>query len=529
MPKNELHIEVLGTSISISADEEEEYLNRLLETYKKAVEDTQASTGITDPLKTAVLTGFLLCDEVQKARQEKPGKKGYEEQEAEALALDLISRLEGVLDDKTPLPEGTAKETDRGSPGGPMILKLKNPVKNYDWGDPQWIPELLGQRNISRIPWAELWMGVHPGGPSCVPEAGNENRPDREPLLSRLIEEDPGYYLGEETEKTFGALPFLFKVLAAGRPLSIQAHPNLEQAREGWERENREGISLDAPNRNYKDPNHKPEILCALSPFTAMCGFREEKEIMSLLDAFSRKAPHPLRFGLEPLHTALAGPDPLRMFFTALFNLDPETRKALSVYGREQRLEKDYPEYRDEWKLVSWFAELYPGDPGIIAPLYLNLIDLEPQEAVFLPAGVLHAYVYGLGVELMADSDNVLRGGLTSKHIDKDELFRVLKFSPFMPRILKPEAESLVFKYPVPCREFSLSVFKDCKNRYDEPGPSIVIVTEGEVRISDGREEKCLKKGESAFIPAGAASGGLSFSGNYTLYAAGTGSAEKSW
>jgi mannose-6-phosphate isomerase len=523
MPKNNLCIEALGTSISISAEEEQDYLNGLLEAYKKAVEDTQASTGIKDPLKAAILTGFLLCDEVEKARMAANQKKNTEDREAEALTIDLISRLDGVLDEKSPAGEKTAGA--EGHSLRPGIVKLKNTVKNYDWGSPQWIPELLGERNISRVPWAELWMGVHPGGPSRLADD-----PEGE-LLSQLIEDDPGYCLGEDIEKTFGALPFLFKILAAGKPLSIQAHPNLEQAREGWVRENQEGIALTAPERNYRDANHKPEILCALSPFTAMSGFREAAEIRALLEAFSRDAPPVLKDSLKPLLSALAGIEPLRTFLSALFGLGPEARRSLSVYAGEQKLEKVYPEHRDEWKLISWFAELYPGDPAVIAPLYLNLIDLEPGEAVFLPAGVLHAYVYGLGVELMANSDNVLRGGLTPKHIDLKELFRVLEFSPHRPRILSPGEDNgkgaSVFKYPVPCREFSLSILTGGENACYESGPSIVMVTQGEVRVSDnsGREETVLKKGESAFIPAGAVSRGLRFSGRYTLYAAGTGKA----
>jgi mannose-6-phosphate isomerase len=509
VPKNNLHIDVLGTSITISADEDQEYLQTLLETYKKKLEDIQASTGLTDPLKTAVLTGFLLCDEAEKASR----KTGEENREVEELTLDIISRLDEALD----LPAEPEK-LDSGP-----VYKLENTVKNYDWGSSRWLPEFLGKRNISRIPWAELWMGVHPSGPSRI--AGGE-----ELSLPALIARNPRRFLGEETERNFGALPFLFKVLAAEKPLSIQAHPNAEQAREGWERENNNGVPPDAPERNYRDPNHKPEILCALSRFKAMCGFRPPAEIRTLLEIFRTKSG--LQFAMEPLMSALDDPEaasPLRSFLSRLFALDPEILIRMGEYGRRQKLEEEYPEHSEEWALLRNLAGLYPGDPGVIAPLYLNLLTLAPGEAIYLPSGVLHAYVYGMGVELMANSDNVLRGGLTPKHIDLKELFRLLLFSPFKPRILRPgvRAEagdrSFRFKYPVPCREFSLSLIKGGETVFSEKGPSIALVTEGELLIKDrlGNEKLRLKQGESAFIPAGGEE--LLFSGGYTLYAAGIG------
>jgi mannose-6-phosphate isomerase len=519
VPKNNLHIDVLGTSVIISTeDEDKKYLDALLETYKKNVESTRDSSGLKDPLKIAVLTGFLLCNEVQKALKK---TEGEEAKAAEALTLDIISRLEKTL----VLPE------EARTPCSAPVYKLKNTVKNYDWGSPRWLPEFLGEKNISRIPWAELWMGVHPSGPSrIIGEGGGEE----ELSLPDLIAGDPRYFLGEQTERDFGALPFLFKVLAAAKPLSIQAHPNAEQARQGWERENGENIPLDGAERNYKDPNHKPEILCALSPFKAMCGFRRPGEIRSLLEIFGGKSG--LRSALEPLVSALGGPEdlfPLRSFLSRLFSLSAEILGQIGEYGKNQKLEEDYPEYAEEWALVRSLAALYPGDPGVIAPLYLNLLSLAPTEAIYLPAGILHAYVRGMGVELMANSDNVLRGGLTSRHVDLKELFRVLVFSPFKPRVLRPgvEAEdnsetgnqSICFKYPAPCGDFSLSLMAGGENVFFETGPSIILVVQGELLIKDkgGNEKLKIKQGESAFIPAG--QGELRLLGSYTLYAAGVG------
>jgi mannose-6-phosphate isomerase len=517
VPKNNLHIDVLGTSITISANEDQEYLSALLKTYKKKLEDIQASTGLEDPLKIAVLTGFLLCDEAEKALE----KSGGEEQEAaENITMDIMSRLDEALG----LPGQPEK------PGSGQVYKLKNTVKHYDWGSPYWLPEFLGEKNTSSIPWAELWMGVHPSGSSRITGGGEGEAP----LLPDLIARNPRYFLGEETERTFGSLPFLFKVLAAAKPLSIQAHPNAEQARQGWERENAEALPPDAPERNYRDPNPKPEILCALSRFKALCGFRQPAKIRTLLEIFGAKSG--LQSALEPLVSALGGPEnsrPLRAFLSRLFTLKAETLERMSEYGQNQRLEEEYPEYSEEWALVRNLAGLYPGDSGVISPLYLNLFTLAPGEAIYLPAGILHAYIYGIGVELMANSDNVLRGGLTSKHIDLQELFRVLVFSPFSPQILRPgvQAEAgpnagnrpLRFKYPAPCGEFSLSLIQGGETPFSGRGPSIVLVTGGELLIQDGNgnEKIRLRQGESAFIPAGG--GELRFSGAYTLYVAGVG------
>jgi mannose-6-phosphate isomerase len=350
-------------------------------------------------------------------------------------------------------------------------------------------------------------------------------------LLSTLINRDPLYYLGEGVNRTFRALPFLYKLLAAAKPLSIQAHPNLEQAKEGWRRENREGLVLNAPNRNYKDSNHKPEILCALTPFEAMCGFRAPHEIRRRLDALGELCPlrSPLETALAQLGSALDKPGGLKDFIRLLFGFPQElTGELTAMILHQGELEKNHPEYSEEWHLSAYFGELYPGDPAIIAPLYLNCITLNPGEAIYLPAGVLHAYVHGFGVELMANSDNVLRGGLTSKYVDVDELVRILNFSPFCPKILQPPVSpAAFFNYPVPCREFSLSRWEGWGPEADfsGEGPFILMVIRGKVTlgIKNQKEKWNLEKGESAFIPAEIAAKGLSLGGTYTLYAAGTG------
>ncbi|MDR3343884.1 MAG: mannose-6-phosphate isomerase, class I [Treponema sp.] len=413
-----------------------------------------------------------------------------------------------------------------------QIFKLKNTVKHYDWGSPVWIPQLVGKENPGELPWAELWMGVHPEGPSETAGSGGGIS------LPALISRDPPWYLGKAVAHAFGTLPFLFKVLAAAQPLSIQAHPNEAQARQGWERENQAAIPLTAPNRNYKDPYHKPEILCALTPFKALCGFREPEEIIRGLAVFSRSAPEPLKGALaslaRPVQHETSDAKRFEAFLKALFGLSPETRQALSAYTiQHPGVLGDPEELVESRKLAAYFAEQYPGDPAVLAPLYLNRLDLMPGEAVYLPAGVLHAYIHGFGVELMANSDNVLRGGLTPKHVDLEELLTILNFSAFKPEILRPiprndgvpEGSSWV-TYPTPCREFSLSLIRGHGDARAFPGtgPSIVLVTEGKLTISGKNQaDILLETGESAFISAG---DGVpcSCTGTFTLYAASIGS-----
>ncbi len=380
------------------------------------------------------------------------------------------------------------------------------------------IPELVGQENPEMTPWAELWMGIHPGGPSlCI-----DDEQHRTISLPDLIKENSGFYLGNETLKTFGTLPYLFKVLSADKPLSIQAHPNLEQARAGWEKENKAGIDVKAPYRNYKDPNHKPEIICALSPFTAMCGFREPAEIEKLMNAVNCSA---LTGTLDAIKDR-----GLKGFLGALFAMSPEDRKILTdhilEHGRE--LSAGNGEFKTEFDLTVSFAQLYPEDPSIIAPLYLNVIQLNPGEAIYLSAGILHAYVYGLGMELMANSDNVLRGGLTTKYVDVNELKEVLIFKPYKPEIIKPSAADRgSFAYTTECRDFELKYIQNKEGgiSYTGKGPSIIFVTSGTLAIKDtvNSRELILKKGESAFLPPAGKSDGIILEGCFEMYAASPG------
>ena len=386
------------------------------------------------------------------------------------------------------------------------IYKLENEIKDYAWGSAEMIPLLLGEPNTQKEPWAELWMGIHPGGPSKTTVRGKT------------------VLLGEITE-----LPFLFKFLAAGKPLSIQAHPNLSQAKEGFERENKAGIPALDPKRNYRDPNHKPEIVCALTDFTAMAGFRKPEETLELLS---------LAEGTENLRAALK--DGYRSFLSALFGMNETERKILNdsvLASACDNHQKINTEKKLLIKLCGELAQSYPCDPGIISPLYLNVINLKPFEALFLPAGILHAYIGGFAMECMANSDNVLRGGLTPKHIDIQELLSVLSFDPFVPQILLPERTSSpgCYSYAGSCREFSLFLIQNPvmtagpaqppKTELDKKEMGIFAVYSGAVEISAGQNRIVLKKGESVFINRREKGESLRFSGiagddDFILFAA---------
>jgi mannose-6-phosphate isomerase len=414
------------------------------------------------------------------------------------------------------------------------FYKLRNKAKHYDWGSPVDIPRLMGVAG-NGAPWAELWIGSHPGSPSTL-EASDET------TLGDLIAGDPRRFLGEETARRYGSLPFLLKLLSAEKPLSIQAHPNLAQAREGFERENRAGLAVNSPGRNYKDSNHKPEIIAALTPFTGLCGFRAVDEIRSLLAVFLGSAatvasapPPVLREEFVPLTQALSSHEPLRHFLAGLFGLSQQAREALTSYVLSSgELPQGCGASHDAMELMRNLARLYPGDPAVIAPIYLNVFRLAPGEAVFLEAGVLHAYIHGFGVELMANSDNVLRGGLTPKHVDVPELMKILEFKPFKPHVITPNAEC--FSYPTPCEEFSLTRICNSGGGADGggatvggetrlpafEGPALCVVTEGELIIADRNRETVVKQGESLFIPP-VKTRPFSLKGKFTLFVASCG------
>jgi mannose-6-phosphate isomerase len=377
---------------------------------------------------------------------------------------------------------------------------LVNTVQPYAWGSRTAIAELLGQPSPSPGPQAELWLGAHPVAPSRV------QRPHGTPTLLELIGAAPQRLLGEALVARFGpSLPFLLKVLAAETPLSLQAHPSLAQAREGHARENALGLALDAPGRNYKDANHKPELLCALTPFDALCGFRSAHETLALLGGLGVS-------GLERLLAPLrASPDArgLARTFETLMTLPPGERGALvaSTAAACAALASRGGPSSEALGWAARLAQLYPGDPGVIGSLLLNWVRLEPGQALYLPAGNLHAYLHGVGVELMASSDNVLRGGCTPKHVDVPELLRVLDFrcGPVTPLAPAPSPDGVEHAWATPAPEFRLSRLTLRPASRLQParrGPEILLCTGGAVRLSLGEQVLALPRGASAFVSA---------------------------
>lgn len=375
---------------------------------------------------------------------------------------------------------------------------LKNTVQEYAWGSYTAIPELLNDDSPAGTPQAELWMGAHPKASSMIKCNGDWRS------LLELIEENPIGILGEKVAEKFdNRLPYLFKVLAAAKPLSIQAHPSLAQAKEGFERENRLGIPLDAFNRNYKDDNHKPECICALSPFWVLNGFRKASDIVPLMDKI---CPQGIKKQIEHLFRE-PNSEGLKKFFQTLMTMDRQSQLQIVEEAVKNALR-----VKDENKAYQWIIALheeYPSDIGVFSPIILNLVCLEPGQALFLPAGELHAYLDGVGIELMANSDNVLRGGLTPKHVDVEELLKVLNFKEREVNILSMEDVDLCERrYESFAEEFALSVItvKTDMNYYslDRRCVEILLCTDGDAVVTDHAENKNLniKKGMSILIPA---------------------------
>ena len=395
------------------------------------------------------------------------------------------------------------------------ICFMRNTIQEYAWGSRKAIAELLGETSPSSAPQAELWMGAHPKAPSEV-KVDEGWTP-----LTELISRYPKEILGDAAaDKFHGQLPYLFKVLAAAKPLSIQAHPNQNQARQGFDDENRQGIPLTAGHRNYKDPHHKPECICALSEFWALNGFRPFDDIGFMLGPV---CPSCLA---EELGRLEARPDrqSFQRLFKKMMTLDTDRRReaVAHVLLKAQPLARSNQAYR--W--VLRLAEEYPDDTGVLAPLYLNLVCLQAGEAMFLPAGVLHAYLEGLGMELMANSDNVLRGGLTPKHVDVAELLKVLNFEADPIRKLTPEEiRPNEYGYVTPAAEFQLSVIRiDPASGYHNAARrsvEILICTEGQGRAlsPDGGESLTLSKGSVILVPAALPE--YQLTGNAVFYKAG--------
>jgi len=370
------------------------------------------------------------------------------------------------------------------------VDRLNNPIRPYAWGSPTAIPDLLG-RAATGEPQAELWLGAHPGAPSRLESGGT---------LRDRIATDPAGQLSPEVVERFGPrLPFLFKVIAAERPLSLQVHPNLAQARAGYAEEEARGVPADSPERSYPDPNHKPELVCALTPFEALCGFRAIPDTVRLLSLLAERAPV-LGHCVDAL---LARPDArgLREVVTGLLTVPAQRRQRL-VDAVTAACRAGGPDFAVELATGALLGEAYPGDPGVVITLLLNRVRLAPGEALFLAAGNLHCYLSGTAVEVMANSDNVLRGGFTAKHVDVPELLRVMDVGAGPPPLVTPVPVApghLAYVPPVP--DFRLDRYQLGEPvRLAADGPRIALVLSGRVAVDAG---PVLEQGASAWLPAG--------------------------
>lgn len=359
-----------------------------------------------------------------------------------------------------------------------MILKIENQARDYAWGSPNLIADYFGIA-ATGSPMAEIWFGTHPGSPASVVNDGRS--------LAEVIGAD--------------GLPFLLKILAAGQPLSIQAHPNATQARSGFERENAAAIAIDSAVRNYKDAQHKPELLVALTPFEALCGFRPAEQLEAIFGIMAASA---------DAETAATGQRYLSLLPGGIQQIFADALGRTGEFGGVVSALAAAPLEPADRDLVATLAALHPQDPGVLVALMMNRVSLRPGQGLFVAAGVLHAYLSGLGIEIMSSSDNVLRGGLTPKHVDVAELSAVVDFEPGEPNLVHAAelAHGLV-RFETPVEDFVLyradlggsSILADL----NLPSDCVLLCIGGEVTVSTSLGEfESLRLGEAAYLSADA-------------------------
>jgi mannose-6-phosphate isomerase len=388
------------------------------------------------------------------------------------------------------------------------MWKLTNTVRHYPWGSRTVIPDLLGLPSPAEEPCAELWLGAHPDDPSVLSSGV---------ALDKAIAAEPEAMLGAAVAQRFGArLPFLMKVLAADANLSLQAHPTTEQAEAGYTAEEAAGVPKDDPTRTFKDPYHKPEMIVAVTTLEALCGFRPVEESLHCLAKLQLPE-------LKPTIAALARGG-LRAAIPQLLALSEKRRTSLvdAVAVRARTfVEAHDPEFINTYRWAATLAESYPGDAGVVISLMCNHLKLAPGEAMFLPAGNLHAYLAGAGVEVMASSDNVLRAGLTTKHVDLAALIEVVDFTDAKIPVLHPVLGPGGLRYRVPVEDFDLTRVQldDGTGVLTTRGPQVVLCFEGRAVLASADGELVVEQGQAAFVPAGAP---VTASGPAVLYRATT-------
>ena len=405
------------------------------------------------------------------------------------------------------------------------IFRLKNTIRNYAWGSYDGMSTYAGIAVDRGKPSAEYWMGSHAAAPSSIVLADGTAL-----SLQKFIHDQPIKALGDEVFSEYGDLPFLFKVLSASMPLSIQVHPDKRKAEEGFDREEKRGLPKAALERNYKDRNHKPELAVALSRFSALCGFRKAQEASELLGPELRAF---LEFSPD------RGKEAFRSLLGKALSFGEKERLILETkaLARARRLaESDEEDARLSGETTLLCFEHYPHDPGAISPFFMAIRRLESGQGLYIPAGVMHAYLSGTILEIMATSDNVIRGGLTHKHIDIGDLLNILDFEA-KPLLVEPQRSVSVPQetiWKTPAREFSLSRIDMARSpdqtlNLKPSGPEILFCAEGSFSVDWGgpvesASEMVLAEGESAFV--GAACRDYVLKGGGTLYRAGTGRTE---
>lgn len=361
--------------------------------------------------------------------------------------------------------------------------RLAGVIMNYAWGSTTHLARLRGEQ-FSLLPESELWFGAHPVASATLPASGGIG-------LLEAIEADPQHELGESVAETYnGRLPYLLKLLAADTPLSVQVHPSIAQAKAGFSAENDAGLSIDDPLRSFRDDNHKPELIVALSEFEAMVGFADRESVLQLFDLFAVEELDVVRS-----HVAEAG---VAASLEMIVLLDATVLREATVMLAWRADSIEGPR-RDDARAIGNMARDFPGDPGVVLAMLLNRVVLEQGEGVYLGAGVLHAYVKGFGVEIMANCDNVIRGGLTSKHIDVATLVDIVDPDARDPLILRPTGR--VTEYQTPAREFSLTRLVQPDGWPLTPaGPVILLGVSGSTNVVQEDRELVLAPGEALWI-----------------------------
>ena len=379
-----------------------------------------------------------------------------------------------------------------------MIYRLTGQVQHYAWGGKSYIASLIGFNSAKDQPCAEWWLGAHPSAPSEIDNAGNKQS------LIEFLSQNPTA-LGQASRQQFGdELPYLLKILDVEKPLSIQLHPTKDQAEKGFEAENAKGLALTDITRTYKDRNHKPEMMIALSDFWLLHGFKTKSQILTTLNA---------RSSLQPLAEKL-GTQSLAEFYADVMLADQSTLAnwLLPIIEANQQpykngeLALDNPDYWVLYTMEAMAISPEKLDAGLVCFYLFNIVHLKEGEGIFQDAGIPHAYLRGQNVELMACSDNVIRGGLTPKYVDIVELLKIVDCREVAPQIISaaPQNQS-EFIYKTPVKDFALAQIRvepEKHTKVNLQSAGILLVMQGELKIQEKSTALTLKQGESAFITA---------------------------